>query len=1346
MGCCSSKDVCDAIYVEMRRRLGVEPTIRTDAVSAAKRTVEFEEMISRNTGCNSSTEKCVAVGQLRLYDRKHWRMSSVHPYNDLLLADVVEDVARHRNVASGGCSAELRRCDYRPWLLCMCEFYRVMLVFEKAKLLNSGGWEKTVLTENGLSKCLPALTSEFASAFASNQGPGSVFEPPSSASAATVLQQALEWSINPLNAGKGGGDAAARSVLLATFVRWLTLRYVCTLLNDEDAVPREATPKRSSRAASADDEKGDPTETRPLWGDVFLQKQNMLRCALSDRSQLEKLFDSMTHGTRLLSEAGAMAGCYHHFSMADLFEDKSVHDALVSVAFRGVVQEEITQDDEDTACICSLPVFSRFLEAYTEVLQLYYHAVMQEAALHGTEPTLGMPAPDLEREALTRLLESMKGEKDENNSSEKENSDNDCSELADQFLSSLGTGKGDARQVPFLPLADAWVTQLLLSGDKPEVKDISELYEALGLGSDIRKEAIMSLLVDNGWNANEAERTFNAMQADVGLPQYCTAQELACACARQQWLAECEERKPAAVDDADGRSTPNEGNETIRILENIHLMRLLHGVYGIFAAVRVLETISLEEGCTPSMKSDASKWDTTTLLPGHVRALVLREAGATLGVPSLTADSENGAPGGREVTGPTTSAEGTVVGVATAEEENKDALCVTAARLLQHISRRYVEEKMMGWRRDAWERLRAAWPLSDEDQRHDVFFQALTREGEREVRAEAEGTDDSAPCPPFDELYEQYASDLLFLLPQEEFRAVCRNAVRAVVDTTDACFTADEVPAFLRYTMGYLQVMLALGVPHDPSARDTTAKVSWEELQAWLLREAKIMLNEPLRAAFAKCAGTDSNGVAVKDVAEWFGLREARKGSLETRLRVWLRQIRAHLPIRYTAADRKTRKKITDTISAADDYITTEALTEFLSLHYGLCRVWPRGMGSKFVMFAVHATNKILLREDLQGSELHRSDLRFLLIFIYTYLDVFLHGECLEEKAAETLECEEETPTSPVPLLCVSWADSKMRLALCSLLKGRGMDEELLLSHVLCDAAGHNDQDDDDDKNNNDNMKLFTVADVANTVAREAVAAALQRYLDKCAAAAAKHHSDSMWDLLRQRLPIGKTEAQRLQRQRLFSSIDLQGRHLLTLCDLHRGMFDILKLYDFREDLSPVLFRAFFATKEVSSSAQNTVYLLLDGEQFITAAEFRAFLWYVYTYFELYYMFDTLCTSAESQLNKTVSVEAFADAAPLLKRWGVRINDAADMFASINRKCKEGDPMNFIGFATWASLHHLTPSGYSHEEPMDDDSDEDDDVIAAVEEAREGEGRIQNQENEGVYTKQATDGAAQLAV
>ncbi|RNF06440.1 flagellar calcium-binding protein [Trypanosoma conorhini] len=1250
MGGCGSKEaICGQVYLEMLRRVSVAPTHTDEAAAASRRSIEFVKILGMHGGCDGDAAggQCVTVEQLQQFDRERWQLSSVHAYNDQLLLDAADDIFRFNNPHASDSPVVLRRCDYRPWLLCMCEFYNVMGVFEKAKLLSKGTWEKASITAERLTKCLGSLKTEFALAFASDKGPGAAFQAPASLSASAVVEEASRWSLDPLSLDAGVPAASPRVIPLVALVRWLVLRHVVSLCGECTAPPAPAPPVEAESAAAGVETAACPQE-EPVpvqtpkrdWGDAFASHKLSLRRALGDPPQLEALFLALTHGTRRLSEADATTGMHEHFSMGEMFEDQSVHDALVRVAFHVVARDF----GDGTASVNSVPPFAQFLRAYLAALELYRETMQHEGATTGTDPRYGAPAPALNRATLAQVLKAVGGDAAHDG-------------RVAQFVYSFFGRDAGSRQVPFLEIADPWTALLLRGTGKRELRDISELYYALGLCDEGERASIFSLLVAHGWAANDADAMFNALKAKVDFSLYCHAAGSAGSCARSIWVKECERwgRESAAAAGGKAKTVDGHDTELNRVLADVHLKRLLHGVYGAIVAAGALEKALMPNAADGSRRSSTPTWALETAVPTQARSVLLREAAALLEIQGL---GEAAAKACEKSTNHS-------------DIDTVTEACDTASSLLQLITSQYVNNRMREWRQEAWRRLHAAWPVSDEDTRLEAFLNTLMqREGKRA----------GAHSPFSESLYKKYASDVLLIMPKEDFQALCPKALSAVGDPSGRSLTPEYLPAFMRYILGYMHVLISFGVPHIGHISDA-APLTWEELGAWVRRETGAAMDGAVMAVFNPLAGPHGEVVPLQEVAVWFARRESLRGATEARLRIWQHRLRERLPVGDTASDRSKRRQTTSGIRADDGYIPLSALMELCSTSYELWRVWPPELGSSFVSFCVRKTNDALQRGDLQDAAIHHTDLRFLLLFVRAYLDVLLDGACAMEKegaegdaaAAKSTETQGSCAARQV-----SWTDGAMRSALQTLLRGREVDEETLLQEVLDCGGAH-----------------CTTALVALTVARSTVVHALRRFCEKAAGAPG---SGSLWERLRQRLPSGESKEERLKRQQLFARMDVRGSRLLTLCDLYRGMVDQLALQEFREDLQPIIFRAFFATKEVTSQQRNAIYLVDGEEQFITATEFRAFLWYVYAYFEQYYMFDALCKHNKDPMKKSVSLEAFVAAAPLLQRWGCRIGDPAAEFRGINGRCKEGGAMYFTDFAVWASLHHLSPAGYSHEE------------------------------------------------
>ncbi|EKF26050.1 hypothetical protein MOQ_010273, partial [Trypanosoma cruzi marinkellei] len=1211
----------------------------------------------------------------QMFAHETWQLSSIHAYNEQLLRDAAEDICRFNSAFSAGFTFVLRRCDYRPWLLCMCEFYRVMGVFEKFKLLANGGWEKKNVTALSLTKCLSALKTEFASAFASRKGPGSAFQPPASASAAAVLEQASRWSRNSLSAGEGDdGGASPHVVPLVILVRWLVLRHVMSLSSEwTPSIP--ATPKEEVAASASSLQEREVMElekAKQSWNELFLQKKLLLRRVLGDISELTAFFDAITHGTRRLLEADAKMGIYEHFAMEECFENRAVHDTLVQVAFHVAVKEW----EDDPSCIKDIPSFRLFLQAYLAVLELYHQVMRHEGVSCGKDPLYGSPAPDLDREFLSCVLKAACSDGNGNY--------DDC---AVQVVCSLFGEEENSRRVSFLEVARAWAVRLVRMGERRELKDISDLLDALGLCDQSRRASLLSLLVAHGWESNDTAVMFNALSVEVDLPSYSHAAEVACACVYSQWVTEWEMwERVAAPSGEKGDGNDFHSADGNSILADIHLRRLLHGVYGAMVAVRALEETFLQEDSDFFMDFNKHAWIAERPVPLQTRSNVLRVSTATLGLQGLGEESARKTEGGEgqyDMGGP---------------EMEYD----TVLSLVQYVSSYYVADRMQCWRYEAWRRLQSTWPVSNGDARLHAFFQSVIQQ-ECEMDFASEGEMEGSRSF-FDKLCVQYASDVLLIMSFSEFRALCCKAVCVVGDPNTFNLTVEDLPAFLRYVLRYMHVLISFGLPHNGHVFDGAA-ITWDEIKEWVLRELGAEMDGVLATELKQFAVKHGDAVSLPELAGWFALRGATWGLAEARMQVWMHSVRDMIPVRATAGDRKKRRELTSEIGTADHYIPTAALMELCATRYKLWRVWPLELGSGFVLFCVRETNDVLQRLNLQDCRIHQRDLCFLLLFIQSYLDIFLEVECMAEKRAaatgnpagaalqEEGDAGKTRHSKSEDLLAwmhVPWEDDTFRSALHAIVKGRGLEEEALLRDILDGGAVPR-------------TTPHVARAVACFVARATVASAFQQFREK---AAERRRSKSVWCRLRERLPSDDSTEQRGKRQHLFTLMDVEGRGILTLCDLYRGMVELLALHEFREDLRPVVFRAFFATKAVTFPQRSVVYLTNGNEQFITAAEFRAFLWYVYTYFELYHMFDTLCMNGPNPAKKEVSLEAFLAATPLLRSWGFSVDDMTAAFATISGRCKEGGAMYFTEFAVWASRHQLNPERYFQEENYEEEEEE----------------------------------------
>eukprot|EP00667_Euglena_gracilis_P013357 EG_transcript_13767 len=123
------------------------------------------------------------------------------------------------------------------------------------------------------------------------------------------------------------------------------------------------------------------------------------------------------------------------------------------------------------------------------------------------------------------------------------------------------------------------------------------------------------------------------------------------------------------------------------------------------------------------------------------------------------------------------------------------------------------------------------------------------------------------------------------------------------------------------------------------------------------------------------------------------------------------------------------------------------------------------------------------------------------------------------------------------------------------------------------------------------------------------------------------------WALIAQRLPYGRSEAEKERRKELFSLIDMNGNGYLSLAEVDKGMRDILKLEEIY-DCKPAMMRAFQAAKGVHKGGKAKL-----GDDYVTKSEFRVLLEYLRMYFELFVMFDRLDDDNDRRLTEAEFVK-----------------------------------------------------------------------------------------------------------
>ena len=146
------------------------------------------------------------------------------------------------------------------------------------------------------------------------------------------------------------------------------------------------------------------------------------------------------------------------------------------------------------------------------------------------------------------------------------------------------------------------------------------------------------------------------------------------------------------------------------------------------------------------------------------------------------------------------------------------------------------------------------------------------------------------------------------------------------------------------------------------------------------------------------------------------------------------------------------------------------------------------------------------------------------------------------------------------------------------------------------------------------------------------------------------------WDGFIKKLPVGKTDADRDARKKIWNAIDMNGNGFISLAEFDRGVRDVLGLPEIFSQ-KKVLIRAFNAAKDkIKGKAK-------QSGDYVEWLEFRYILIYLRQYFEYYVMFCRVDTSDDFK----VDLNEFKKAVPTLKKWGVKIADPVAEFKKIDK-------------------------------------------------------------------------------
>lgn len=148
---------------------------------------------------------------------------------------------------------------------------------------------------------------------------------------------------------------------------------------------------------------------------------------------------------------------------------------------------------------------------------------------------------------------------------------------------------------------------------------------------------------------------------------------------------------------------------------------------------------------------------------------------------------------------------------------------------------------------------------------------------------------------------------------------------------------------------------------------------------------------------------------------------------------------------------------------------------------------------------------------------------------------------------------------------------------------------------------------------------------------------------------------DPIWAELNYKLPYGTSPEATKRRAEIWAAFDVNSNGYISLAECDKGCTDVLNLPTIFK-LKPVLMRAFQAAKN-KLKAKSTV-----GDDYVSKAEFKYFLQYLRQYYEYWIAFDRMDTNNDHRITK----DEFAKAVPLMKKWGIQVNDPIATFKEID--------------------------------------------------------------------------------
>mmetsp|Transcript_77197 Transcript_77197/g.89825 ORF Transcript_77197/g.89825 Transcript_77197/m.89825 type:complete len:257 (+) Transcript_77197:43-813(+) len=171
----------------------------------------------------------------------------------------------------------------------------------------------------------------------------------------------------------------------------------------------------------------------------------------------------------------------------------------------------------------------------------------------------------------------------------------------------------------------------------------------------------------------------------------------------------------------------------------------------------------------------------------------------------------------------------------------------------------------------------------------------------------------------------------------------------------------------------------------------------------------------------------------------------------------------------------------------------------------------------------------------------------------------------------------------------------------------------------------------------------------------------------------------AIWVDLKKTLPRTKSAEDKQRRVELWQKFDKNQSNRLSLAEVDASCRTELGLDKFTSRLSSILARAFNKANGMGGKRGSGDYV-----EFL---EFRLLLCYVYDYFELQVMFDEIDSSQDGR----ITLEEFKKAAPLIEKWGLKMEDPEAVFREVDTD--KGGVIHFAEFAAFASEKKLDADG-----------------------------------------------------